>query len=165
MHLLWSCLDCHRFALSRWPCRRGGSCCLVTMPHEQADFPLAPFPKSGFLPIKAFIQLYLFMLFPLVCEQSNPSQGSLRGFMPNLVGKILWSGMHDIGFFADIWYFTTHLADNRYQYQYMYIFPHTPNCRDHQVSSVVEFTYSIIMHTYTVLARPKMQASRLTSDG
>ncbi len=32
---------------------------------------------------------------------------------------------------------------------YVYFFP-TPNCRDHQVSSVVEFTYSIIMHSLIV---------------
>ncbi len=34
---------------------------------------------------------------------------------------------------------------------YVYFFP-TPNCRDHQVSSVVELTYSIIMHTLNMWA-------------
>ncbi len=36
------------------------------------------------------------------------------------------------------------------------IFFSTPNCRDHQVSSVVELTYSIIVHTLTVLACRQM---------
>ncbi len=39
---------------------------------------------------------------------------------------------------------------------YVYLFP-TPNCRDHQVSSVVKFTYSIIMHTLTMLTHQQMQ--------
>ncbi len=34
---------------------------------------------------------------------------------------------------------------------YVYFFP-TPNRRDRQVSSVVEFTCSIVLHTLTVLA-------------
>ncbi len=67
--------------------------------------------------------------------------------------------MHDFGFFADIQY-----ADNLQLIWpiidtdiYVYFLP-TPNCRDHQVSSVVEFTYGIIMHTLTVLACRQMQA-------
>jgi len=48
-HSLWSFLDCHRCVLPHWPSQRGGSYCQVTMPHEQADFPSAPFPRSGFL--------------------------------------------------------------------------------------------------------------------
>ncbi len=40
---------------------------------------------------------------------------------------------------------------------YVYFLP-TLNCRDHEVSSVVEFPYSIIMHTLTVLACQQMQA-------
>ncbi len=39
----------------------------------------------------------------------------------------------------------------------VYFFP-TPNCGDHQVTSVVEFTYRIIMHTLNVLAHCQMQA-------
>ncbi len=39
---------------------------------------------------------------------------------------------------------------------YVYFFP-TPNCRD-QVSFVVEFTYSSIMHALTVLPHQQMQA-------
>ncbi len=34
----------------------------------------------------------------------------------------------------------------------------TPKCRDLQVSSVVEITYSIIMLTLTILAQQQMQA-------
>ncbi len=64
-------------------------------------------------------------------------------------------GMHDVRFYADIRYV------NNLQLIWpiinidtgidVYFFP-TPNCRDHQVSSMVEFTWSIIMHTYIVLA-------------
>ncbi len=39
----------------------------------------------------------------------------------------------------------------------IYFFP-TPNSRDHQVSSVVEFIHSIIMHSLTMLALQQMQA-------
>ncbi len=50
-------------------------------------------------------------------------------------------GIHDIGSFCQYLmcqYLTTHLADNQYRlYTEMYIFSPTPNCRDHQVSSVV----------------------------
>ncbi len=58
--------------------------------------------------------------------------------------------MHNIGFFADIQYadilqlirpITDTIIDT-----YVYFF-FVPNCRDHQVSTVVEFTHSIIMHT------------------
>ncbi len=38
---------------------------------------------------------------------------------------------------------------------YVYFFP---TCRDHRVSSVMEFTHNIVMHTLTVLARWQMQA-------
>ncbi len=54
------------------------------------------------------------------------------------------------------WYFTAHLADNRCWYMYTFFLP--PNCSNHQVSSIVELTYSIIMHTLTVLACRLMQA-------
>ncbi len=69
--------------------------------------------------------------------------------------------MHDIVFFADIQYadifqliwliINTHTKIN------VYFFP-TPYCRDHQVSSVVEFTHSIIVQTPTMLAQWQMQA-------
>ncbi len=73
-------------------------------------------------------------------------------------------GMHGIGFFG--WYLicqylATHLADNRYRYWYIYIYVYfflTPIFRDHQVSSVVKFTYSIIIPTFNVLACQQMQA-------
>ncbi len=64
--------------------------------------------------------------------------------------------MHDIWLFADIWY------DGIFQLIWpiintdMYIFFPTPNPKDHQVSSIVEFTHSIIMHTLTVLAHQQM---------
>ncbi len=70
-------------------------------------------------------------------------------------------GMHDIGFFAYIWY-----ADilqliwpiiNTDTDIYVCFFP-TPNCRDHKFFSVVEFTYSIFMQTLTMLAHQQMQA-------
>ncbi len=56
--------------------------------------------------------------------------------------------MHDIGFFADIWYASIlqliwSIIDTDTD-PCVYFF-HKPNCRD-QVSSVVEFTYSITMH-------------------
>ncbi len=47
-------------------------------------------------------------------------------------------------------------ADNQYRFQY--IFSPTPTCRDRQVSSIVEFKYSIIMHTVTMSAHWQMQA-------
>lgn len=53
------------------------------MPHEQADFPLAPFPKYGFLQVKAYIHLH-FVLFFLVCYQSNLSIES-EGFYARFV--------------------------------------------------------------------------------
>ncbi len=64
-------------------------------------------------------------------------------------------GMHDIGFFADIQYADIlqliWLIIDTY-IMYMYIFS-PPNCRDHQVSSVVELTYGIIIvHILNVLA-------------
>ncbi len=40
---------------------------------------------------------------------------------------------------------------------YMFMFFSTPNCRDHQVSSGIEFTYSIIMRSLTVLVCQHMQ--------
>ncbi len=69
---------------------------------------------------------------------------------------IYFVGMHNTGFFLSIcWHFTTHLADNQ---------NHT-DCTDHQVSSVVEFTDSIIMHTLIMLdlqqRRHKIQSSNL----
>ncbi len=70
-------------------------------------------------------------------------------------------GMHDIGYFADIRYadilqliWPTIDTDTDI---YVYFFP-TPNHRDHRVSFEVEFTYSIIIHSLTVLARWQMQA-------
>lgn len=86
MHSLWSFLDCHRFVLPRWPCQRGGSCCLVTMPHVQADFPLAPFPKSGYLQKQGLYELFICS----VCKQSNLCQGGLSDFKLNLFGRLLW---------------------------------------------------------------------------
>ncbi len=71
-------------------------------------------------------------------------------------------GMHGIGFFADnryadilqlIWPISDRDDDI-----HMDFFFTTPNCRGGRVSSAVEFTYGIIMHTLTVLARWQMQA-------
>ncbi len=67
-------------------------------------------------------------------------------------------GMHNIRLFADIRHADTlqliwPINDTNI---YVYFFL-TPNCRDLQVSSVVEFTYSIIMQTLTVMARRQMQ--------
>ncbi len=64
-----------------------------------------------------------------------------------------------VDFFADIWYadifqLTLQLIDI---YVYVYFLP-IPHRRDHQVSSVVEFIYSIISHTLTVMACQQMQA-------
>ncbi len=87
MHSLWSFLDCHRSGLPRWPCRRGGSCCLVTTPHEQADFPLAPFPKSGFLQKQG---IYLTVR---ICTHSLSiwtKQSLSSYFKLKQVRKILW---------------------------------------------------------------------------
>ncbi len=72
----------------------------------------------------------------------------------------VWRLFKDIGFFADIqnadilqliWPIIDTDTD-------ICIFFPTPKCRDHQVSSVVEFTYSIIMQTLTVMACQQMQA-------
>ncbi len=67
--------------------------------------------------------------------------------------------MHNIGFFADIRYADIlHLIWPIIDTDiYVYFFP-TLSCRDHQVSAVVEFTYSIIMQTITLLAGRQMQA-------
>ncbi len=69
--------------------------------------------------------------------------------------------MHGIGFFADIRYanilqliWPISDADTNIC---MHIFS-PPNCRDHQVSSVVEFTYSVIMQTLITLAHQQIQA-------
>ncbi len=67
--------------------------------------------------------------------------------------------MHDIGFFADIQYadilqLNWQIIDTDTD-RYVYFFP-TCNCRD-QVSSLVVFTYSIIMHTLTEFACWQMQ--------
>ncbi len=71
--------------------------------------------------------------------------------------------MHDNDFFADIQYsnilqFIWLIIDTDTILIHMYIFFPTPICREHQVSSFVEFKYSIIMHTLTMLACQQMQA-------
>ncbi len=71
--------------------------------------------------------------------------------------------MHDIGFFADFQYANIlqliWLISDTDTNVYVYFFS-TSNCRDHQVSSVVELTYSPTMHTLTVLAHRRMQAKK-----
>ncbi len=70
------------------------------------------------------------------------------------------TGMRDIGFFASVKYadilqLIWQIIDTD-THIYVYFFS-TPNCRDHQVSSVVEFTCSIIMQTLTMSACRQMQ--------
>ncbi len=69
--------------------------------------------------------------------------------------------MHNIGFFSKMRY-----ADNLQLVWsiidtgadiYVYVFP-TSDCRDHQVSFIVEFTHCIIMHTIIVLFCWQVQA-------
>ncbi len=62
--------------------------------------------------------------------------------------------MHDIEIFAnircaDILQLIWLIVDTDTNI-YAYFCFATPNCRNQQVSSVVEFTYSIMMHTLTV---------------
>ncbi len=76
-----------------------------------------------------------------------------------LLEQGLWVEMHDVGFFviiqyADILQLIWPIINTDI---YVYVFP-TPKCRDDQTSSVVEFTYSIIMQTLTMLAHRQMQA-------
>ncbi len=71
--------------------------------------------------------------------------------------------MHDIGLlfdipYADILQLIWPIIDTGTDI-YIYMLSLTHNCRDHHVSSVVEFTYSIIIQTLTVLPRQQMQAS------
>ncbi len=84
-------------------------------------------------------------------QGSNQSSNSFHYQMIQFFKKNKKLGCTISDFLTIFHYFTNHLADNRCQYRYEYFLP-TPNCRDHQVSSVVEFTYSIIMRTFTMLA-------------
>ncbi len=74
-------------------------------------------------------------------------------------------GMHDIGVFArqaDILQLIWTITDTDIC---VYFFP-TPNRRDRWVSSVVEFIYSVILHTLTVLpCRHKFKAYSETEKG
>ncbi len=107
-----------------------------------------PKPGRAFVAkFSTFVTDCWLQLLPVFFPLSSGSNDSIQAMRFQL-------GMHGIGFFADM--LILYDSIRPIPMYFCFFFP-SPNCRD-QVSSVVKFTYSIFMHTITMLARWQMQA-------